>query len=72
MKGMTKTDGEKAVRVGDLVNTPRGTGLVVGNWRERVLVTPTGQDGPYSTQVDYCEAWRPEELVRRGWRDKPE
>ncbi len=60
-----------AIRCGDLVNTKQGTGLVIGFWKRLVLVAPTGIDGPYSSKVGYIEAWDSEELVRRGWRDKP-
>ncbi len=62
----------KALQPGDLVNTGIGTGLVIGFWRDKVLVAPTGRDAPYSTRLGYCEAWRPEDLIRRGWREKPE
>ena len=63
---------DRPIKAGDLVNTPNGPGLVVGFANERVLVAPTGQDPPYSTRVGYCEAWLPECLVRRGWREAPE
>lgn len=57
---------------GELVNTPKGPGIVIGRRGQRVLVTPTGQDSPYSTRLAYCEAWRPGHLVRRGWQHPPE
>lgn len=59
------------LQAGDLVNTPGGTGLVVGFLGDRALVAPTGQDPPYSTHLAYCEAWRIEHLTRRGWRNPP-
>jgi hypothetical protein len=69
---MTAIKPDKELVPGDLVNTEWGTGLVIGFWRDRVLISPTGRDAPYSTRLGYCEAWPIEGLVRRGWRKKPE
>ena len=71
---------------GNLVNTPNGPGLVIGDQKlppmikkntmhsshvHKILVSPTGQDPPYSSKVAYCETWSAEELIKRGWRAKP-
>jgi len=72
MSDKKSSAGTGEIVCGDLVNTGKGTGLVIGFWNHLVLVAPTGVDGPFRNTVAYCEAWPQEQLVRRGWRDKPE